>query len=125
MKFTLESASNVSVRKVANGQIVIGDQIWSEAIALTGDGVIDDWSAVAVENLSIDSLAPLLERNPELIVVGTGSQQMLPDRELMFAMARAGVGLEFMDTPAGARTFNVLIGEGRSVAAILYPTSAN
>jgi uncharacterized protein len=46
----------------------------------------------------------------------------MPNRDLMFAMARSGVGLEFMDTPAGARTFNVLLGEGRSLAAILYPT---
>ena len=58
--------------------------------------------------------------SPELIVVGTGSTQIMPDRELMFAMARKGVGLEVMDTPAAARTYNVLIGEGRSVAAVLY-----
>jgi uncharacterized protein len=40
----------------------------------------------------------------------------------MFAMARSGIGLEIMDTPAAARTFNVLLGEGRSVTALLYPT---
>ena len=109
---------------MANGQIVIGDQTWSEPVALTGDGVVENWSPVPVANLSIETLAPLLEQQAELLVVGTGSQQILPDREFMFAMARSGVGLEFMDTPAAARTFNVLIGEGRSVAAILYPTSA-
>ena len=109
---------------MANGQIVVGNQTFSEPVALTGDRIVEAWSAVPVESLSIETLAPLLELQPELIVVGTGSQQLLPHREFMFAMARAGVGLEFMDTPAGARTFNVLIGEGRSVAAILYPTSA-
>lgn len=123
MKFTLESSSAVSVRSVANGQIVIGDQIWQQAIALTADGVIADWPVVPVEDLSIDALGLLLDLQPELIVVGTGSRQLLPHRELMFAMARATVGLEVMDTPAAARTFNVLISEGRSVAAVLYPTT--
>lgn len=122
MKFTLESIAAASIRSVANGQFVIGDQSWSEPIALTAEGIVDDWTIVPVEQLSIDALAPLLEQQPELIVIGTGSQQLLPHRDLMFAMARANTGLEMMDTPAAARTFNVLIGEGRSVAAILYPT---
>lgn len=108
---------------MANGQIVIGDQTWQQAIALTANGVIADWPVVPVEDLSKDALDLLLDLKPELIVVGTGSQQLLPDRELMFAMARANVGLEVMDTPAAARTFNVLISEGRSVAAVLYPTT--
>ncbi len=110
------------MRSVANGQILIGDQIWSHPIALNPAGVLDDWAAPPIENLSPDSLSTILELGPELVIIGTGSRQRLPDRDLMFAMARAGVGLEVMDTPAAARTFNVLLSEGRSVAAVLYPT---
>jgi uncharacterized protein len=122
LKFTLESSSAVAVRSVANGQFLIGDRIWSEPIALTPTGVLESWAAPSVENLSIESLGTLLDLGPELMIVGTGSQQLLPNRDLMFAMARSGVGLEIMDTPACARTFNVLLAEGRSVAAVLYPT---
>jgi len=124
LKFTLESVAAASVRSVANGQFKIGDQTLSEAVALTTAGVFADWPVVPVDELSIDALRPLLDLQPELIVVGTGSQQRLPDRQLMFAMARANTGLEVMDTPAAARTFNVLLGEGRSVAAVLYPTDS-
>jgi len=123
LKFTLESSAVASVRSVADGQTVVGNRSWSEVIALTADGVIEGWSAVPVEELSRDALAPLLQLQPELIVIGTGSRQLLPHRDLMFAMARANTGLEMMDTPAAARTFNVLISEGRSVAAVLYPTN--
>jgi uncharacterized protein len=122
LKFTLESSSAVAVRSVANGQFLIGDQVWSDPIALTPAGIVQGWSAPPLANLSFESLSTLLESDPELVIIGTGSQQLLPNRDLMFAMARSGVGLEFMDTPAGARTFNVLLGEGRSLAAILYPT---
>lgn len=123
MKFTLESQSALSIRSVANGVFVIGDQTWSEAIALTAEGVVTDWRAVGVAELSQATLQPLLALQPELIIVGTGSQQLLPDRELMFSMARAGIGLEFMDTPAAARTVNVLLNESRAMAAVLYPTT--
>jgi uncharacterized protein len=122
LKFTLESSSAVAVRSVANGQFLIGDQVWSDPIALTPNGVLEGWAAPPIESLSMESLSTILELGPELVIFGTGSRQLLPDRDLMFAMARAGVGLEVMDTPAGARTFNVLLAEGRSVAAILYPT---
>ena len=73
-----------------------------------------------VESLTVDDLAMLIETGPELILLGTGHRQLLPNRDLMFAMARRGIGLEVMDTPAAARTFNVLVGEGRSVAAVLF-----
>ena len=124
MKFTLESPLLTTVRQVSDTGILIGDQTYPGPVALTSAGVIDDWPAVPVESLRVDDLATLLATGPELIVVGTGSRQLLPDRELMFAMARIGVGLEVMDTRAAARTFNVLISEDRSVAAVLYPASA-
>ena len=82
--------------------------------------MLEEWVAVPVESLTIDDLALLIETGPELIVLGTGNQQLLPDRDLMFAMARREIGLEVMNTPAAARTFNVLVGEGRSVAAVLF-----
>ncbi len=125
MKFTLESASPAAVRSVTGGQIFVGDQVWSEPIALTAAGVLQGWEAPALEQLSLESLGALLELGPELVIVGTGSRQLLPDRELMFAMARSGIGLEVMDTPAAARTFNVLLAEGRSVAVVLFPTESS
>ncbi|MFN3606674.1 MAG: MTH938/NDUFAF3 family protein, partial [Cypionkella sp.] len=37
------------------------------------------------------------------------------------ALDQAGIGVEPMNTPAAARTYNVLLGEGRRVAAALLP----
>jgi uncharacterized protein len=120
LKFTLESPPAVTIRSTSDREIRIGKQVWSQPIALTPAGVLEEWVAVPVESLTIDDLAVLIDTGPELIVLGTGDQQLLPDRELMFAMARRGIGLEVMDTPAAARTFNVLVSEGRSVAAVLF-----
>ena len=55
-----------------------------------------------------------------MIVLGTGKRCVFPPRELTFALARRSVGLDVMDSSAAARTFNVLAGEGRRVAAVLY-----
>ena len=61
-----------------------------------------------------------LDSDPEIIVLGTGQSNIFAPRELVFAMARRGVGFEVMNSAAAARTFNVLAGEGRRVAAVLY-----
>jgi uncharacterized protein len=55
----------------------------------------------------------------EFVIFGTGPQFALPSKEIRAAFADAAIGLELMDTGAAARTYNVLLGEGRAVAAAL------
>ena len=81
---------------------------------------MDNWTDKSVPQLTEADFLALLDRGPEMIVLGTGPSNIFPPRELVFAMARRGVGLEVMNTGAAARTFNVLAAEGRSVAAVLY-----
>lgn len=120
MKFSREAPGAVTVRSVSASEIRIGDTRWSQTVALTSDGVLGEWEQKPVAALRHDDLSRLIELEPELIVLGTGSQHVIPPRELVFAMARSGIGFEVMQTSAAARTFNVLVGEGRQVAAILY-----
>lgn len=121
LKFTRELPGSLTVRSVGVDGIRINDRLWLETIALTPEEVIDTWTSVSIADLVEDDFDSLLAHSPELVIVGTGSTNEFPPRELMFAFARRGVGLEVMDTTAAARTFNVLAGEGRRVAAVLYP----
>jgi|TARA_B110000495_G_C22983692_1_gene578552 uncharacterized protein len=120
LKFTRELVGTLTVRSVSSDGILINDQLWSETVALTTQEIIENWPPVMISELTEAHFSVLLEHRPELIVVGTGKDGEFPPRELMFAFARRGVGLELMDTAAAARTFNVLAGEGRHVAAVLY-----
>lgn len=121
LKFTRELSTTLTIRSVSVEGIRINDRFWSEAIALTAEVFVDSWRSVPLADLTEADFSELLEHSPELVIVGTGKKSVLPPRELMFAFARRGVGLELMDTAAAARTFNVLAGEGRRVAAVLYP----
>lgn len=121
VKFTRELPGTLTIRSVAAAGIQIRDRIWSQAVALTPDEIIDGWVAKPLADLEEDDFSALLEHSPELVLLGTGAVSELPPRDLMFAFARRGVGFEVMDTAAAARTFNVLAGEGRRVAAVLIP----
>ena len=119
MKFTRHQISKVTIRHVEPGAIKIGDEFVRDNIALTADQTIHDWQASVIEELTEDDFEPLLASEPELILLGTGPLSVFPPRELVFSLARRGIGLEAMDTPAACRTFNILISEGRRVAAVL------
>ena len=80
------------------------------------------WPVTALAEVTVESLAPVFEAGRaevEFLLLGVGPANALPPRPVRDALARAGLGLEFMDTPAAARLYNVLTSEGRRLAAAL------
>ncbi len=120
MKFTRDIPTTLTINSVSDSEIRIGNEVYTKTIALTVDAVVDDWVAKTVAELQESDFSKLLDENPEVVILGTGTSNVFPQRELTFAFARRGIGLEVMPTPAAARTFNVLAGENRQVAAVLY-----
>lgn len=119
VSFTRDQISTVTIRQVEPGAIKIGDEKVSENVLIFRNEIergipLDDVAALQEQDLD-----ELLAKGPEIVILGTGWQTQRPPRDLVFAMARRGIGFESMDTPAACRTFNILIGEGRDAAAIL------
>jgi uncharacterized protein len=79
------------------------------------------WEVPAINTIDIDNLLVALKRVPDLTVLllGTGSTMAPPAPELRTRLREAGIGLEFMDTGAACRTFNVLLAEERLAGAAL------
>lgn len=57
----------------------------------------------------------------EVILVGTGRKQRFLPSGATRKLLDMGVGVEIMDTQAAARTYNILMAEGRRVIAALLP----
>lgn len=119
MSLTRDQISAVTVRKVEPGAITIGHESISENVVLFRDTVARGIAIASTDQLSEQDLEDLLTEQPEIVILGTGWQAQRPPRELVFALARRGIGFETMDTPAACRTFNILVSEGRDVAAVL------
>jgi len=58
---------------------------------------------------------------PEVLLVGTGERQHFLPAATLAPLLRAGIGVETMDTQAAARTYNILMAEGRNVVAAFIP----
>jgi uncharacterized protein len=81
------------------------------------------WHAPALADLAPADLGPLLALDPppEFLLLGTGAVQAFPPRAFIAALDARGIGVEAMDSRAAARTWTMLRGEGRWIAAALMP----
>ena len=79
------------------------------------------WPVSAMAELTLDSLAPVTapEVDVKILLIGCGREMALPAADLRHALAGRGIAVETMETGAACRTFNVLVGEERAVAAAL------
>ena len=110
-----------SIDAYGQGGFRLSGQRHEGSVLILGD-VARPWPVASLAELTIESLAPVLavgRGGVEFLLLGVGAANARPPREVREALAAAGLGLEFMDTPAAARLYNVLTSEGRRLAAAL------
>lgn len=79
------------------------------------------WRPLNFTDLQEADFAALLEYQPEVVLLGTGSRLQFPHPRLSRALLQAQIGVDAMDVSALCRTFNILVAEDRRVlAAVLF-----
>ena len=90
---------------------------------LRGACLITPWDAGIWGGLD-DTETPLsLLGRIDVLFVGMGTEIAHVPTAFRAALEAAGIGVEVMNSPAACRTYNVLLSEGRRVAAALLPVS--
>jgi uncharacterized protein len=87
-------------------------------VVLPGE-LLEGWTAGNFDALAAADFAALAGRGLEIVLLGTGPRILFPRPELLRPLIEDRVGVEAMDTAAACRTYNILMGEGRKVAAAL------
>jgi uncharacterized protein len=79
------------------------------------------WRVTAVEEITLESLEPILavRDTVEVVLLGCGARLTQAPAGLRQQFRRSGLNIELMDTGAACRTYNVLAAEDRRVAAAL------
>ena len=95
-----------------------------EGAVLVFPEVTRAWTASTMAEVTIDSLAPILERGGvDILLLGCGRRMERVSTALRQALRDAGIVVDAMDTGAACRTYNILLAEDRRVAAALLPAS--
>ena len=120
MKLQLENPPGTNlIRSYGPGQLRVGETMHSSSVIVTATTVIAPWRPATVPELTPADLEPLLGLGPEVVLLGTGARQQFPDMQVLRILHEQRIGVEVMDTAAACRTYNVLVTEGRNVAAAL------
>jgi len=123
MQITEEKTSGLHViTGYGEGYISISEKTYHQSLIISPGELITDWDMSNPADLSYDSLAAIESWKPEIILLGTGPQQVFPESDIMFRFLQQGIGCEIMDSAAACRTYNILVSESRNVvAALLMP----
>ena len=108
-----------TVTGYGDGYIEINRQRYEASLVLLPDRIAPDWVRGGFAALTEADLRRLLDFLPELVLLGTGARQRFPQPALLRPLIEARIGFEVMDLQAACRTYNILMGEGRRVAAAL------
>ena len=108
------------IESYAPGGFRLGGVFRPGSTLLIGQSVAA-WPVASAPEISVETVAPALERADEvdLLLFGLGAEIAPLPGPARAALEAAGIGVEIMSTPSACRTYNVLLAEGRRVAAAL------
>lgn len=110
------------INAYGDGGFRINGQRWEQPI-LIFPGFTVAWAVDGFADMTVESLQPVFEADPgvELLLVGCGPSIAFLPKDIRATVRERGVVMEALDTGAACRTYNLLMGESRRVAAALIP----
>lgn len=120
MKLHLDQTDSINiVTGYGTDHVLINKVRHDGNLLLTADRIVADWAPGGFDGLSAEQLAEACALEVEILLIGTGKKQRFPSPALLRPLMERRIGFEVMDLAAACRTYNVLVGEGRSVGAAL------
>jgi uncharacterized protein len=99
------------------GYVAVNGKPYQQPVVVLPTAIRTDWPATDFASLTPAHFEYFLELKPEVLLLGTGAKQQFARPDLYRELIRAKIGIEFMDTPAACRTYNILVAEDRNVVA--------
>ena len=112
------------IHSVSADGIKVIDQLCITSFIVSAHRLITDWLVTTPQEITADHIVQILDLEPEIVLIGTGEQQIFLEPELLMHFYQHPVGVEIMSTRAACDTFNILVSEGRNVvAAMMQPSN--
>mgnify|MGYP002020843111 CR=1 FL=1 len=112
------SAGRQVIQAYGQGRFRVSSRV-SRGSILVYPGQAEPWPVTDAERITAQSLDPVSSEAIDILLVGCGASFRPPPRGLAEALKERSMALEWMDTGAACRTFNVLMAEERRCAAAL------
>lgn len=111
--------ATLAVTAYGDDHVTLNGRALYRSLLLLPDRIDPLWGPDDYAALSLEHFAPLATLTCDVLLLGTGRKQRFPHASLLRPLIEAGRSIEVMNTPAACRTYNILVAEGRVVAAAL------
>lgn len=101
------------------GYVTVSGQRFESPLVVTPEQVLSDWRPKGFDALDESHFAYFLALKPEILLLGTGTQQHFPHPRLYRQLIEVRIAVECMDNAAVCRTYNILMAENRKVVAAI------
>ncbi len=112
-------SSRNTVTACGSDHVAVNGQTYRRSLLLLPGHLDAAWGPASYVQLALEHIVPLAQLECDVILLGTGQRQRFPSPAVLRPCYEAGRGIEIMDTAAACRTYNLLMTEGRIVAAAL------
>lgn len=120
MKLHLTTAENQHLITGYGEDFIEINQIrYAQNLIVLANQLILDWNAIGFAELSAENFIVIADIKPEVVLLGTGSTHRFLHPKITQNLTEKGIPIECMTTAAACRTYNILMSEGRNVAAAL------
>ena len=119
MKFQREASSEFAITGYTADSISVTGVEHRHSLRVSHQAAAAPWPVASFTDITATTIAEVTLLQPEIVIIGTGKKLRFPPPDALRPLRDAHIGFEVMDTAAACRTYNVLLGEGRQVAALL------
>ncbi len=119
-RLTAHFPQQVGIDAYGNGGFRFADMSHRGSLLCLPNGM-SGWSVATAADLTLESLAPVLEQADriDVLLIGLGSDIVAIDPAIRAALRERRIIVEPTQTGGAIRTYNVLLAEERAVAAAL------
>lgn len=108
------------VQRYGDGGFFISGKQYNGSVCIIGEETVA-WNIDKAEDITLESLQTFIEQNEkiEILLVGCGKLTAFIHPDIKSELKHHNIVIDAMDSGAACRTYNILMSEGRRVAAAL------
>lgn len=119
-KYKIET---MKIEKYEFGKIIIDGRTFDKDLKICINKIIPEWWRKEGHHLYLEDIQDLLEKEPEVLIIGTGYVGMMKvDREVKEYCEKRGISLHVNRTSKAVKLFNELVQQKKKIAAAFHLT---
>ena len=111
-------AQNI-IQRYDNHVIRVNNQEYRQSLIISAENILAPWRPRSVSQLQASDWQVCFDLPIDLILLGTGNNMHFPAADITLPLLQRHIGIECMTSAAACRTYNVIVGDGRRVAAAI------